>query len=318
MRACARVALVLMALSASFGLAGCAAIDELREAFLRWVESEKLPSERGLSAGDVPDAAPVIPPEKPQKKVASKPSKRIKTARKPQRPETVVLPPEKPPIPDSTEAARPESTEGQSAPSPPAPQQLPSRWPATPPSERFSRCGCASQANSRPHHRNRESDSAGAVSVFGHCDWTSPTGASAGASTALGSGLGASGGTISAAKITSGSRLAAANSPRSCFASSRQCSLSARSSRSDSWASDNARRSPSTSALNAAVSGLFANAGARINRRMSAMLNGSRCWWQVPTASSGMVDESLLKEERPSPPSQRRLAARCARVRSAA
>jgi hypothetical protein len=144
MRACARVALVVMALSASFGLAGCAAIDELREAFLRWVESEKLPSERGLSTGDVPDAAPVIAPEKPQKKVASKPSKRIKTARKPQRPETVVpqtvvLPPEKPPIPDSTEAARPESTEGQSAPSPPATPQLPSRWPATPPSERFSR-----------------------------------------------------------------------------------------------------------------------------------------------------------------------------------
>ena len=144
MRACARVALVVMALSASFGLAGCAAIDELREAFLRWVESEKLPSERGLSAGDVPDATPVVAPEKPQKKVASKPPKRIKSARKPQRPqtvvpETVVLPPEKPPIPDSTEAARPESTEGQSAPSPPATPQLPSRWPATPPSERFSR-----------------------------------------------------------------------------------------------------------------------------------------------------------------------------------
>ena len=31
MRACARVALVLMALSASFGLAGCAAIDELKD-----------------------------------------------------------------------------------------------------------------------------------------------------------------------------------------------------------------------------------------------------------------------------------------------
>jgi hypothetical protein len=139
MRACARVALVVMALSASFGLAGCAAIDELREAFLHWVESEKLPSERGLSAGDVPDATPVAAPEKPQKKVASKPPKRIKSARKPQRPQTVVLPPEKPPIPDSTEAARPESTEGQSAPSPPATPQLPSRWPATPPSERFSR-----------------------------------------------------------------------------------------------------------------------------------------------------------------------------------
>ena len=39
MRAYARVALVLMALSATFGLAGCAAIDELRDTILRWVES---------------------------------------------------------------------------------------------------------------------------------------------------------------------------------------------------------------------------------------------------------------------------------------
>ena len=50
MRARVRIALVLVALSASFGLAGCAAIDELKEAFLRWVESEKLPS--GPGGGD--------------------------------------------------------------------------------------------------------------------------------------------------------------------------------------------------------------------------------------------------------------------------
>jgi hypothetical protein len=139
MRACGRVALVLMALSASFGLAGCAAIEELREAFFRWVEFEKLPSGRGLSADDLPDAAPVIPPEKPSKKVASKPSKQVKSARKVQRPHTVVLPPTKPPIPDSTEVARPVGTEGQSAPSPPAPPRLPSRWPEAPPPGRFSR-----------------------------------------------------------------------------------------------------------------------------------------------------------------------------------
>jgi hypothetical protein len=139
MRACARVALVLMALSASFGLAGCAAIDALKEAFLRWVESEKLPSGPGLVADDLPVATPVTPPEKLSKKAASKPSKQVKSARKLQRPQTVVLPPEKPPIPDSTEAARPEGTEGKSAPSPAAPPQLPSRWPAAPPSGRFSR-----------------------------------------------------------------------------------------------------------------------------------------------------------------------------------
>jgi len=56
-------------------------------------------------------------------------------ARKLQR-QTVVLPPKKPPIPDATEAVRPEGTEGQSAPSP---RWLPSRWPEAPPPGRFSR-----------------------------------------------------------------------------------------------------------------------------------------------------------------------------------
>lgn len=140
MRACGRVALVLMALSASFGLAGCAAIDELKETFLRWVESEKLPSGRGLSADDLPDATLVIPREKPSKKGASKPSKKqVKSVRKLQQPQTVVLPPKRPPIPDSTEAVRPEGTEGQAAPSQPAPPRLPSRWPEAPPPGRFSR-----------------------------------------------------------------------------------------------------------------------------------------------------------------------------------
>ena len=129
-----------MALSASFGLAGCAAIDELKEAFLRWVESEKLPSERGVFADDLPDATLVIPPEKPSKKEASQPSKKqVKSARKLQQPQTVVLPPKKPPIPDSTEAVRPEGTEGRSAPSQPVPPKLPSRWPEAPPPGRFSR-----------------------------------------------------------------------------------------------------------------------------------------------------------------------------------
>jgi hypothetical protein len=176
MRARARIALVLMALSASFGLAGCAAIDELKEAFLRWVQSEKLPSGPGYTGGGVWDVVgKQIPPKKPPKVEASKPSRayralpstyipkadgrqrplgiaaldkivqavqaaQVKSARKLRRPQTVVvLPPKKPPILDSTEAARPEGTEGQSAPSPPEPPQLPSRWPKAPPPGRFSR-----------------------------------------------------------------------------------------------------------------------------------------------------------------------------------
>ena len=57
MRACARVALASIAVSASFSLSGCAAIEELKETFLRWVESEKLPSGRGVSADELPVAS---------------------------------------------------------------------------------------------------------------------------------------------------------------------------------------------------------------------------------------------------------------------
>jgi hypothetical protein len=72
-----------------------------------------------------------------------------------------------------------------------------------------------------------------------------------------------------AAKMISGSRLGPPNSCRRCFASSRQCSLSERSSRSASCASDRAKRNPSHSALSAAVSGLLAGAEGRISRKIA-------------------------------------------------
>jgi hypothetical protein len=138
MRACARVALASIAVSASFSLSGCAAIEELKETFLRWVESQKLPNERGVSAHELPDATPVVPPEKTPKEPSKRPPQPKDAARKLQR-QTVMLPPKKPPILDSTEAVRPEATEGQSAPSQPTPRWLPSRWPEAPPPGRFSR-----------------------------------------------------------------------------------------------------------------------------------------------------------------------------------
>ena len=102
MRACVRVALISVSVPASFGLAGCAAIDELRDTILRWVESERLPSGRGTFADDMPDATPVVPPEKPAKKEASKIAKKQgKSVRDLRRPQSVALPPKKPPIPDS-------------------------------------------------------------------------------------------------------------------------------------------------------------------------------------------------------------------------
>jgi len=135
MRACARVALASIAVSVSFSLSGCAAIEELKETFFRWVESQKLPSGRGVSAGELPEATPAIPPEKTPKEPSKRHPQRKDAARNLQR-QTVVLPPKKPPIPDSTEVVRPEGTEGQSATSP---RWLPSRWPQAPPPGRFSR-----------------------------------------------------------------------------------------------------------------------------------------------------------------------------------
>jgi len=99
MRACARVALASIAVSASFGLSGCAAIEELKETFLRWVESQKLPSGRGVSADELPEATPVVPPEKTPKEQSKRHPRPKDAARKLQR-QTVVLPPKKPPIPD--------------------------------------------------------------------------------------------------------------------------------------------------------------------------------------------------------------------------
>ena len=78
------------------------------------------------------DATPMIPPEKMLKEEASKASKKKdKIARKLQRPQTVQLP-KKPPISDSTEAARPQGTEAQSASSQPAPLRLRTLWPEAP------------------------------------------------------------------------------------------------------------------------------------------------------------------------------------------
>ena len=155
MRACARVALASIAVSASFSLSGCATIEELKETFLRWIESEKLPSGRGVSADELPEATPVVPPEKTPKEPSKRHPQPKDAARKLQR-QTVMLPPKKPPIPDSTEAVRPEGTEGQSAPSQPTPRWLPSRWPEAPAPGRFSRQdstldhGPAARANDTP------------------------------------------------------------------------------------------------------------------------------------------------------------------------
>ena len=116
MRARTRVALVSMTVSASFGLAGCAAIDALKASISQWFDTVNFTGEREVLPGNAPEAAPVIAPERIPKEAAKAPKKKIKAAaRKLQRPQTVVLPPKKPPISDSPETATPGETEGRSA-----------------------------------------------------------------------------------------------------------------------------------------------------------------------------------------------------------
>jgi hypothetical protein len=85
MRACARVALASIAVSASFSLSGCAAIEELKETLLRWVESQKLASEGGVSA-EHSEATPVVPPEKTPKESSGPHSRRMRRANRNARP----------------------------------------------------------------------------------------------------------------------------------------------------------------------------------------------------------------------------------------
>src|SRR5262249_9261779 len=147
MRACARVALASIAVSASISLSGCAAIEELKETFLRWVESQKPPSGGDASAHQLPEATPAVPPENTPKEPSKRPPQPKHAARKlpphtfvlpptktalPTWTEAVVLPPRRPPTPDSSETVWPEGTGGQSAPSRPLPKWRHSRWPDSP------------------------------------------------------------------------------------------------------------------------------------------------------------------------------------------
>jgi hypothetical protein len=138
MGACARVTLISMTVSASFGLTGCAAINDLKVGISRWLDTVNFTGEGEVLPGNAPEAAaPVIAPERIPKGAAKAPEKKIKAAaRKLQRPQTVVLP-KKPPISDSPETARPGETDAQSA--PPASMRLRTPFPEAPPPGIFSR-----------------------------------------------------------------------------------------------------------------------------------------------------------------------------------
>jgi hypothetical protein len=136
MRARARVALVSIALSASFGIGGCAAIDDLKASISRWFDTANFPDEVAGLPGTAPES-PLVAPEKIPKVSSKAPKKKIKTARKLQPPQTVALPPKKRPISESPGTAKPDETEGQSA--PPASMRLRTQYPEAPSPGIFSR-----------------------------------------------------------------------------------------------------------------------------------------------------------------------------------
>jgi hypothetical protein len=141
--ACTRVTLVSMSVSASFGLAGCSALDDLKVSISQWFNTGTLTGEGEVPYVNAPEATRVIPPENIPKQAAKAPKKKIKAAkhklqRPPlERPRTVVLPAKKAPRLDFPEAASPGETEGQSAPRPR--MRSKTTYPETPPSfdERF-------------------------------------------------------------------------------------------------------------------------------------------------------------------------------------
>ena len=135
MRVCARVALVLMIVSASLGLAACGAIDDLRDTMSRWFDVGS--PGRTRTAEAPPHATPMIPSEKSLKNEASTASqKKDKLATKVHRPQTAE---QKPPTSHTIEATKPQGAELQSVPSQPAPAGLRSLYPDAPPAGTFSR-----------------------------------------------------------------------------------------------------------------------------------------------------------------------------------
>jgi hypothetical protein len=137
MRARARVALVSIALSACFGIGGCAAIDDLKASISRWLDPANGPDEGVGLPGTALESPLAVAPEKIPKVPPNAPKKKIKTARKLQPLQTVVPPLKKAPISDSPGTARPHETEGQSA--PPASMRLRTQYPEAPPPGIFSR-----------------------------------------------------------------------------------------------------------------------------------------------------------------------------------
>ena len=120
-------------MTGSLALAGCASIDELKDAISRWLDTASF-GERETPPEDVPQAIRMTAPEKKPKEGTSMASKRRGNPARNLRTAEV---PRKPLHPVSIKAAEPQGTEMQSA--PPASMRLHTLYPEPPKPGAFSR-----------------------------------------------------------------------------------------------------------------------------------------------------------------------------------
>ena len=146
MRACARVTLVLlMAVPATFDVAACGSIDDLRDAMSRWFDVGKSPGRpEGFFADHLPNTTTMIAPgKKSLKSKESKTSKTSKTSKKKDKPAGKVQRPQsaeqKLPTSHTIDTPKAQAAEPQSPPTQPAPSGLRSLYPEPPPAGTFSR-----------------------------------------------------------------------------------------------------------------------------------------------------------------------------------
>jgi hypothetical protein len=142
MRTGTRIALILMAVFMAPGLAGCAAIEELKDSVAAWFGGgNPVAGHEAVPPGDLPDQINKTPPAKMAGEKARKAAKNKAdtAASKPQRPQKVALPNKRSPSASAETIGPQQGTDAQPDSSQTAPLRLRTPWPEAPVSGSFSR-----------------------------------------------------------------------------------------------------------------------------------------------------------------------------------
>jgi hypothetical protein len=145
MRTGTRIALILMAVFTTPGLAGCAAIEELKDSVAAWFGGgNSVAGHEAVPPGDLPDQINKTPPAKMAGEKARKARKAAKNkadtaASKPQRPQKVAVPNKRLPSVSAETIGPQQGTDARPDSSPAAPVRLRTPWPEAPVSGSFSR-----------------------------------------------------------------------------------------------------------------------------------------------------------------------------------